>query len=728
MKHLTAILISAALLCMLCGCAKTNTDGESHAETAPSGATMEVTMSHSFRWERFLPEEDLDICYFYPFGEQTLIYSPKIDGTHVFGIWSPMTGDFVRREYKKESDFTELSGVYDMGDTIQVLMRHVVNEPLSTSYLRHTFDVHMNEVAVEDVTSLYQPECWIQSSAMDAQGNRFHSVVGEGILCEMLDGTLSPVDGTQGSEKLYTGRDGFVYAILDRRTLKRLHPDTLTAEEIPLKLPKIGGNYAEILQGNAAYDVLCYTDEFLYGINLTDGGTTEILNWQESDVLPSMDRRNLLLLPDGRALFCVYGHSEQLCSYLLTARTQDEVDSMKLISMADMVSSGSEDWLSRMVSQYNRQSEDSRIVTKSYYDSDAPDFGTEELKKDLLDGVIPDILASNPDYHMFSNKGLFEDLSVWMENDPEFNKEEYVMNFLDSLRYNGRLERMGFRFAVNTYAAKTEHLGDAQRLTLLDYVNLELPEGMELMDGVERTRMFNALMYSQLMEFVDYQAGTCCFDSETFISLLDWFGSFPEQTAIQDDYAFRENRALLYPLPIHSLKSYHATGQVVFGNADVTLTGMPIGTEGNGGVFAPLGLITVSSSSQYKEEIWEFIKFCLREENQLSDDFGFPVNRNALSSAMERDQQPPTEMNKFTYSYGDLSEEVTAATAEEAAELTAYIDGITVCGIPDDFIYNIVEEETARYFAGDCTAEDAARIIQSRVSLYLAEQYHYFGN
>ena len=80
-------------------------------------------------------------------------------------------------------------------------------------------------------------------------------------------------------------------------------------------------------------------------------------------------------------------------------------------------------------------------------------------------------------------------------------------------------------------------------------------------------------------------------------------------------------------------------------------------------------------------------------------------------------------MNKFTYSYGDLSEEVTAATAEEAAELTAYIDGITVCGIPDDFIYNIVEEETARYFAGDCTAEDAARMIQSRVSLYLAEQY-----
>ena len=723
MKRVYTFMIAAALLCSMTACTRPDTGENTPLTTVPSGATLEVTMSHAFRWEKFLPEEGLDMCYFYPFGEQMLVYSPTLDGTHVFGIWSPATGEFVRRDYPEEGDFTEMSGVYDMGDTVQVLMRRVVNEPLSTTYLRYTFDAEMKEVNAEDVTAQYHAERWIHSSAMDAQGNRFHSVIGEGILCETPDGTLSPVDGTQGGEEVFTGRDGFVYAILDRRTLKRLHPDMLTAEEIPLELPKVGGNYAEMLRGNAEYDVLSYTDEFLYGVDLTDGSMTELLNWQESDVLPSMDRRNLLLLPDGRALFCVYGHSEQLCSYLLTARTQEDMDSMKLISMADMGISGSEDWLSRMVSQYNRQSEDCRIVTKSYYDSDAPDFGTEALKKDLLDGVIPDILASNPDYHMFSNKGMFEDLSVWMENDPEFHKEDYVMNFFESLKYHGRLERMGFQFGVNTYAAKAEHLGDAQRLTLADYANLELPEGMELMDGVERTRMFNALMYSQLMEFVDYQNGTCSFDSEGFISLLDWFGSFPEQAAIQNDYAFREDRALLYPLQIHSLKSYHATGQIVFGNADVTLTGTPIGTEGNGGVFAPLRLITVSSSSQYKEEIWEFIKFCLREENQLSDDFGFPVNRNALSSAMERDQQPPTEMNKFTYSYGDLSEEITAATAEEAAELTAYIDGITVCGIPDDFIYNIVEEETARYFAGDCTAEDAARMIQSRVSLYLAEQY-----
>ena len=36
-------------------------------------------------------------------------------------------------------------------------------------------------------------------------------------------------------------------------------------------------------------------------------------------------------------------------------------------------------------------------------------------------------------------------------------------------------------------------------------------------------------------------------------------------------------------------------------------------------------------------------------------------------------------------------------------------------------IWNIIEEETAAYFAGDKSAEDVAHIIQSRIGLLLAE-------
>jgi len=144
MKRLLTGITLLALLCTMAGCTKSRPQAPPR-ETVPSGATMEVTMSHSFRWEDFLPQEELGMCHFHPFGENTFVYSPKPDGTHIFGIWSQESGEFVRRDYKEQGDFTQLSGIYDMGDTVQVLLRQVINQPLSMTYLRYTFDAQMNE-------------------------------------------------------------------------------------------------------------------------------------------------------------------------------------------------------------------------------------------------------------------------------------------------------------------------------------------------------------------------------------------------------------------------------------------------------------------------------------------------------------------------------------------------------------------------------------------------------
>lgn len=44
-------------------------------------------------------------------------------------------------------------------------------------------------------------------------------------------------------------------------------------------------------------------------------------------------------------------------------------------------------------------------------------------------------------------------------------------------------------------------------------------------------------------------------------------------------------------------------------------------------------------------------------------------------------------------------------------------------GFRDESITDIITRETAPMFAGDITPEDAARNIQSSVSLYVVEQY-----
>ena len=58
----------------------------------------------------------------------------------------------------------------------------------------------------------------------------------------------------------------------------------------------------------------------------------------------------------------------------------------------------------------------------------------------------------------------------------------------------------------------------------------------------------------------------------------------------------------------------------------------------------------------------------------------------------------------------------------EMQEFLSYVENVTECCYYDETIVNIISEESSMYFSGDQSAEDTAKLIQSRVSLYLQEQ------
>ena len=62
------------------------------------------------------------------------------------------------------------------------------------------------------------------------------------------------------------------------------------------------------------------------------------------------------------------------------------------------------------------------------------------------------------------------------------------------------------------------------------------------------------------------------------------------------------------------------------------------------------------------------------------------------------------------------------ATQEEYAEAIAMPYNAGCVMVYDDPAAEIALEEAAAFFAGDQTAEETARVIQSRVSIYLGEQ------
>jgi ABC-type glycerol-3-phosphate transport system substrate-binding protein len=140
--------------------------------------------------------------------------------------------------------------------------------------------------------------------------------------------------------------------------------------------------------------------------------------------------------------------------------------------------------------------------------------------------------------------------------------------------------------------------------------------------------------------------------------------------------------------------------------------------EGNGGVFYTDYTISVNSQSKYQDIVWGFVKHMLSEEYQKKLTNAMPIHKAALEAdllgATKQSYQP------MFFETGEV--DVGAATEAEMEELYAYIQNIRTCWYYDETVYNILMEEMGMVLAGDQTPEEAAKMIQSRASIYLSEQ------
>ena len=66
--------------------------------------------------------------------------------------------------------------------------------------------------------------------------------------------------------------------------------------------------------------------------------------------------------------------------------------------------------------------------------------------------------------------------------------------------------------------------------------------------------------------------------------------------------------------------------------------------------------------------------------------------------------------------------ELNAMSEEQRDRLTALLDSAVRSTVCDQVVAGIVREEAGAYFAGQRSAEEVSRRIQSRAELYLAEQ------
>lgn len=608
----------------------------------------------------------------------------------------------------------------------------------------------VSEVDIGEASGKDMNEYYMNSFSVDDQ-NRIY-LFADGIIF-LFDSDMSykgSID-TSGSWFYTTGvgKNGKVYAstwddTTGNQVLKEIDFDTKS-------LGKTYGNFINNVGGGSSLtkgiesDFLINDGTRVYEYSLETESATELFTWLDSDIFGDYVQR-MSVTDDGRIAVCIsdWSTGESEMAFLTKVKTS-ELEQKTQITIGALYDNQA--MLSAAVA-FNKQSTKYHINVKYYrdtndYSENAYNDARTAMNKDLISDNCPDLVdISAVNIEQLVTKGVFEDLSKWLDSSSAINKSDYFDNVIDGATYDGCLVYLPKSFHVQTVVGKTSDVGEKRGWSLDDIIALskEHPDSAIFYGTTKDTMLYYCMAYNQ-DKFIDYETGKCSFESDDFKKILEFVASFPDEYdwSAEDDSLptkLSDGRVLLNTVYLSGVEDIQID-EAMF-DSPVTYIGYPTTDGSVGCLLGTDGGYAITSKSNNKEGAWEFIEFYLtREENMFS--WGFPTNKNEMQKLIDDalnveyltdengelmldEEGNPIPMNGHGgIGYDDWSYTYHDSTQEEIDLLLDIISEATPSSNVDDQITNIITEEAAPYFAGQKTVDDVAGVIQSRVQIYINE-------
>lgn len=489
--------------------------------------------------------------------------------------------------------------------------------------------------------------------------------------------------------------------------------------------------------GGNGYDLYMSKADGIYGLDMAKDTATKLLDFVDSDIEATSSVDRAVAISDAEFVALLSDSDYNYFVARLTKVPADQVKDKKILTMGGYYIDYD---IRRQAFEFNKNNPEFKIkfVDYSTYDENG-DYGTgiEKMNMDIVSGNTPDIiiLSDSMPVSSYINKGLFADVSSYINKDPELSNELFLSNVMDAIRTGDKLYQIVPSFYVGTVVMKTRFTDGKDVLSIKDCKDL-----MDKM-GVKADAAFGIMPRDGFLEqglsfsgdnYIDWENKKCNFDSDSFIEFLEFAKSFPESypDSIWDDYKdtlYLENSALFGIVNIGGFRTYSYIRDIQFGE-DVSFVGYPNDLGINNSVIMPFSRIAISSQSQYKDAAWEFVKSFLSEEYQDSLEYSFPIRKSSFEKLGEASTHKQFYMDgdkkvEYDDSYYIGGQEVVARplTNEDVVEVTNFIKSLNLLADSNSNVNNIIFEEASAFFSGQKSAKEVADIIQSRLSIYVNE-------
>ena len=379
--------------------------------------------------------------------------------------------------------------------------------------------------------------------------------------------------------------------------------------------------------------------------------------------------------------------------------------------------------------EFNKYNPAWLITVKDYAEGESEAGTATRFNTELLSGQVPDILypGNTVSVSALIHSGVLTDLYPLLDGDPDFSREDLLPEVLAAGETEGKLYQIASGFELETLLGDEKAVGTAAGFTWdrLEDILRRYPERRLFTEDTAREAILNVyLARCGTLPVIDWKTGTCDFDTPVYRGMMEVAKALPtanelaiSQTEGQKDTNYDplvSGDALLQRVTMSDVQQYRRALTRL--GEDAAFVGYP-GKE-NGTAYLLTGSsLAITDRCQNKAGAWAFLKWCLLEAAHKR-------SFSSLRSEFEKELAAGAEeaVGPFGEPILDRGRPLTPMTETDVAALRELIREAEPATRYDVEIAAIIQEEIAKYFSDKCTLDQAVSAIQSRVSVYVAEQ------
>ena len=204
-------------------------------------------------------------------------------------------------------------------------------------------------------------------------------------------------------------------------------------------------------------------------------------------------------------------------------------------------------------------------------------------------------------------------------------------------------------------------MGEYTTWTLADVNDAlsKLPEGSTVFNKYyTQAEMLQYCVAMNAESFMNWQDGTCSFDSDEFRALLEFVKPFPtdydwqsDSEDYESDYTSLKNgKQLLYPTSLSGFSDLYYTFAAL--NNDIRFVGFPREDGSSGNAFNASCTLSISTTCKDKSGAWAFIRSTLSDDYQKNL-WNYPIVKSVFEAkaqeAMTQEYETDADGNQKQY-------------------------------------------------------------------------------